>query len=122
MNEAILIGNVGADPEIKSGANDSTFATLRIATSKRWKDKDGQKQERTEWHNLMVNGGLVKVVEQYVQKGDRIAVRGEIRYREHDGKYYTTIHVRDLEMLGQLRGKSDTAGAAAAPQKDDIPF
>lgn len=84
FNEATLIGNVGKDPEIKTTQKGTKFATFRIATSEKWTDKaTGEKKEESQWHNVVVwNENLVLIVEQYVKKGNRILVRGQIKYRK----------------------------------------
>lgn len=103
VNKVILIGNLGADPEVKSFANGGRIANLRIATSESWKDKQsGERKERTEWHNVVVNGdGLVGVVEKYLRKGSKIYVEGSLRTRkwqDRDGndKYTTEIVIAGM--------------------------
>lgn len=96
VNKVILIGNLGADPEIKSFQNGGRIASFRIATSESWKDRaTGEKKERTEWHNITVNSeGLVGVVERYVKKGSKLYIEGQLRTRkwqDRDGNdRYTT--------------------------------
>jgi len=84
VNKVILIGNLGADPEIKSFQNGGRIANLRIATSENWTDRaSGEKRERTEWHNVVINGdGLVGVVERYLRKGKKIYIEGSLRTRK----------------------------------------
>jgi single-strand DNA-binding protein len=84
VNKVILVGNLGADPEIKSFQNGGRIANLRIATSENWTDRaSGEKRERTEWHNVVINGdGLVGVVERYLRKGKKIYVEGSLRTRK----------------------------------------
>jgi len=106
VNEVILIGNTGSDPDIKSTASGTRVAKVGLATS--WKYKD---EERTDWHRLTFFGRLADIVEQFVKKGDRLYVRGRIEYStsEKDGmtRYYTDIIVNDLVMLGQVGQKAD---------------
>ena len=96
VNKVILIGNLGADPEIKSFQNGGKIANLRIATSENWKDRmTGERKERTEWHTVTINGeGLVGVVERYLKKGSKIYIEGSLRTRkwqDRDGNdRYTT--------------------------------
>ncbi|MGI9139533.1 MAG: single-stranded DNA-binding protein [Gemmatimonadaceae bacterium] len=114
LNKAMLIGNLGSDPEIRSTTNGNRVATFSIATSRSWSGQNGEKQEKTEWHKCVVwnkkgGGGLVDVVEKYVKKGDRLYIEGEIEYRqwqdkENQTRYTTEINVRDLVMLGGARG------------------
>ncbi len=84
VNKVILVGNLGADPEIKSFQNGGRIANLRIATSESWTDRaSGERKERTEWHNVVINGdGLVGVVERYLRKGKKIYVEGALRTRK----------------------------------------
>lgn len=118
LNKTMLIGNVGAEPEVRSTTGETRVAKVSLATSDRWTDRGGQEQERTEWHRLTFWGKLADVVERYVHKGDRLYVEGEIRYSqsEHEGvtRYYTDIHVREMVMLGSPNGGPDGRSPAAA--------
>ncbi len=84
VNKVILIGNLGADPEVKSFQNGGRIANLRIATSENWKDKNtGEKKERTEWHTVVLNSdGLVGVAERYLRKGSKVYIEGQLRTRK----------------------------------------
>ena len=96
VNKVILLGNLGRDPEIRSMQSGSKMASFSMATSKRWKDRNTQEQkEKTSWHNVVVFGdGLVNIVENYVKKGSKIYVEGELqtrKWQDQDGKdRYTT--------------------------------
>lgn len=102
----MLIGHVGADPEVRE-ANGGKFATLRLATTDKGytrKSDGAQVPEQTQWHSLIVNGGLVQVVESYVRKGSKLFVSGKLKYREYqanDGskRWATEISVYELELL-----------------------
>lgn len=119
VNKVILIGNLGADPEIKSFQNGGKVANLRLATSQRWKDRQtGEAKEATEWHSITINGdGLIGVVERYLKKGSKVYIEGQLRTRkwtDRDGhdKYSTEVVVAgmggSLTMLdGASGGKSD---------------
>lgn len=104
MNKAILSGNAGQDPEVRILQNGSIMASLSLATSERYKDKDGEKKVTTTWHNLVIWGKLAEVVEKYVKKGDRLLIIGKIQNRsyEKDGqtRYITEIVVSELEFTG----------------------
>ena len=112
LNKVLLIGRLGADPEIKQMSNGKSLATLSLATSQSWKDKaTGEKKEKTEWHRIVVfNEGLVNVVQQYLKKGAQVYVEGQITTRkwkdEQSGqdKYSTEIVIQgynsSLTMLG----------------------
>ena len=132
LNKVMLIGNLGADPEVRSTSNGSRVATLSLATSRQWTTKAGEKQEKTEWHRCVVwntrQSGLADVVEKYLKKGDRVYVEGRVEYRtwqdrEGQTRYTTEINVRDLVMLS---GRGDGGGGgggvrAAAPEKAEKP-
>lgn len=100
VNKVILIGNLGADPEVKSFQNGGKIANLRIATSENWKDRaTGERKERTEWHNVVIQSeGLVGVVERFLRKGSKIYIEGQLRTRkwqDRDGndRYTTEVSV-----------------------------
>lgn len=128
LNTVSLIGNVGNDPDIRTTSNGAKVATLSLATSRQWKDSSGEKQEKTEWHKLVVwnngtKGGLADVVERYVKKGDKLYVSGRIEYRQYekDGetKYITEINVTEVLMLG---GKQEPKSAHAGGNDDGFGF
>ena len=120
LNKVILIGNLGADPEVRSTSNGSRVATLSLATSRQWKNQSGEKQEKTEWHRVILwnNKGstLADLAERYMKKGDKVYVEGSIEYRswqdrEGQTRYTTEINVRELIMLGGGRGGGDAEGS-----------
>ena len=134
VNKVILIGNLGADPEIKRIPSGATVANVNLATNDSWTDKSGNKQERTEWHHLVLWNKLAEIVEQYLKKGSMIYCEGRIQTRqwEKDGaKMYTTeIAVTDMQMLdGRSDGGGSQSDQSRAPQQqsepdfdDDPPF
>src|SRR5256885_15672886 len=122
LNKVILIGNLGADPEVRSTNNGSRVATLSVATSRQGTGNGGEKQEKTEWHRVICwnnkgsGGGLADVAEKYLKKGDKVYVEGRIEYRtwedrEKQTRYVTEIIARELIMLGS-RGRAPTLGRA----------
>jgi single-strand DNA-binding protein len=123
LNKVTLIGNLGADPEVRSTSNGSRVATLSIATSRQWKNQSGEKQEKTEWHRVVLwnnkGSGLADVAERYCKKGDKVYIEGSIEYRswqdrEGQTRYTTEINGRELILLG---GKGDgEAFTASAPR------
>ena len=128
LNRVTLIGNLGADPEVRSTANGGRVANVSLATSRRWKGSNGENQEKTEWHRLVLwnNRGfnLAETVEKYCKKGDKLYVEGRIEYRswqdkEGQTRYTTEINVQELILLSG-RGDAESfpapraAGAAAA--------
>jgi len=104
-NKVQLIGRLGQDPEIVSFEDGNKLAKFSMATDDSYKDKEGQKVERTHWHNVIVRGGLVNVVENYVTKGQEIAIEGKLTNRswedkEGNKKYVTEIFCNELLLLG----------------------
>jgi single-strand DNA-binding protein len=123
MNKAILVGNLGADPEVRSTSNGSRVATLSIATSRQWKNQAGERQEKTEWHRVVLwntkFSNLADIAERFCKKGDKVYVEGSIEYRswqdrEGQTRYTTEINGRELILLS---GKGDGAESFAAPGK-----
>lgn len=112
LNKAILIGNLGSDPEVRTLSSGTKVAEFSVATSRRWTDRNGEQQEKTEWHRIVAWGnspdrdGLAGVAERFLKKGDKVYVEGEIEYRQYEAKdgsgtrYVTEIRARDMIMLG----------------------
>ena len=102
VNKAILLGNLGRDPEIRSMQSGAKMASFSIATSKRWKDRNTQEQkEKTSWHNIVVFGdGLVDIVEKYVKKGSKIYVEGEIQTRKWQDKEGNDRYTTEVILQG----------------------
>jgi single-strand DNA-binding protein len=115
LNKVQLIGNVGADPEIRRTQDGRPIANLRLATSETWKDKDsGERREKTEWHTVVCfNEGLCKVIEQYVGKGDKLYIEGQLQTRkwqdqQGNDRYSTEIVLQNFNgTLTMLSGKRD---------------
>lgn len=135
VNKAILLGNVGKDPEIKFLPSGSPVANFTLATSERFKDKSGEFQERTEWHNLVAYDRTAEIIRDYVKKGSKLYVEGRIQTRSYDDKnsgqkrYFTEVHVRDLVLLsgrgegesgGSSRGGSNSYDQRQPAQADDL--
>ena len=118
LNKVLLIGRLGADPEIKQMVNGKSVARLSLATSQSWKDKNtGEKKEKTEWHRIVVfNEGLVNVVQQYLKKGAQIYVEGQLSTRkwkdEQSGqdKYSTEILIQGYNSSLTMLGGGNSAG------------
>lgn len=117
VNKVILIGNLGKDPEIKSFANGGRVANFTIATSETWNDRaTGERKEKTEWHNIAVNSdGLVKVVENYLRKGSKVYVEGQLqtrKWQDRDGndRYTTEVVVGMRGNLTMLDGRREGGG------------
>jgi len=126
MNKAILIGNLGRDPEISNTQNGMAVAKFSIATSERWNDKNtGKKQERTEWHRITAFGRLAEICEKYLSKGRQVCIEGRIQTSswEKDGikRYNTEIIASTMKMLG-ARSSEDAWSSHRETEEDKIPF
>lgn len=122
VNKVIIVGNLGADPEVKSFQNGGQIANMRIATSETWKDRQsGERKERTEWHSIVVSGdGLIGVVERYLRKGSKVYIEGQLRTRKWqdqsgNDRYSTEISVAGiggkLVMLDSAQGGEQRGGS-----------
>lgn len=127
VNKAILIGNVGADPELRYTAGGTAVSNFNIATNESWTDNSGERQERTEWHRIVVWGKLAEICNQYLRKGSKVYVEGRLQTRSwetQDGqkRYTTEIVARDMHMLDS-RGDFDSGGGATQGpgQPPDLP-
>ena len=114
FNQIIVIGNLGKDPEVRYTEGGDAVANLSLATSESWKDKEGNKQERTEWHRIVVWGKLAEIVGKYLKKGSTAMFQGKIRTKtyEKDGvKHYQTEIIADtMKMLGGTKGRDESGG------------
>ena len=144
INKVILIGNLGADPEVRSFSNGNKVCNLRIATSETWKDRNtGERKEKTEWHSVAIfQEGLVRIAEQYLKKGSKVYIEGQLqtrKWQDQSGadKYSTEIVLQGfggtLTMLdganggGGSTGGSSSSGNSSSPAPsrdldDEIPF
>jgi len=149
VNKVILIGNLGRDPEVRYMPSGDAVANISIATTETWKDKNGEKQEKTEWHRVAMFGKTAEIAGEYLKKGSQVYIEGRLETRkwtDKEGQERTTTEVRAdrMQMLGSRSGGSermappeDDAPRAAAPAKksaaapkgnsledleDDIPF
>ena len=143
VNKVILVGNLGRDPELRTTTSGQPVANFTMATSRKWKDRDGQRHEDTEWHTIVCWGRQAEIAGQYLTKGKQIYVEGRIQTRSWDDrqsgekKYRTEIICDNFQMLGSRGsggGGGDFGGGGdrysgpsessppAAPADDDIPF
>lgn len=143
VNKVIIIGRLGADPEVKSVGNSGSMARLSIATSENWVDKEGQKQERTEWHRVVVWGRLAEIVGKHLSKGRQVYVEGRLQTRTWEDqqgqkRYSTEIVANTVQFLGapgergeerssSSRGGDDYGHQNFGPEpsfdsSEDIPF
>lgn len=121
LNKVMLIGNLGADPEIRSFQNGGRVANLRLATTERYKDRDGNMQEKTEWHTVAIfSDGLVGVVERFLKKGSKIFVEGQLqtrKWQDQNGndRYSTEVVLRGYNgTLTMLDGRSEGGGGGGS--------
>ncbi|MBK6829718.1 MAG: single-stranded DNA-binding protein [Flavobacteriales bacterium] len=144
VNKVILIGNLGADPEVRHLQNGASVANFRIATSETYKDKTtGEKREQTEWHSIVAWRGLAEITERFLRKGSKVYIEGKLRTRkwqDKDGieRYTTEVHADEMNMLDRanpaaggenlrIRPAATTAATPASAQLrdeevDDLPF
>jgi single-strand DNA-binding protein len=125
LNKAIIIGNLGADPEVRSVSSGTQVANFSVATSRSWTGRDGSQQEKTEWHRIVAWDKLAEVAERFLKKGERVYIEGEIEYRSYEDKdgvtkYITEIRAREMIMLGGREGGS-FGGGDAAPERQSKP-
>ena len=122
VNKAVILGNVGNDPELRYMSNGKAVANFTVATSEQWKDQQGQKQERTEWHRMVAYDKLAEIIGQYVKKGSKLYLEGKLQTREWQDqqgqkKYTTEIIVSEMQMLdGKPQGSQQAQGQQQAPQ------
>lgn len=126
LNKAILIGNLGADPEIRVTSQGQRVAHLSVATERRWTDGTGEVQKRTEWHRVVAWGRVEEVAEQFLTRGERVYIEGEIQYRSYEDAEGTTRHIteisaRELIMLGRREAPPHEAEADREPDAGTAP-
>ncbi|PWG64124.1 single-stranded DNA-binding protein [Sediminicurvatus halobius] len=145
VNKVILIGNLGADPEVRYSPAGSAVTNARLATTDQWRDRQtGEQQERTEWHRLVFFGRVAEVAGEYLKKGSKVYIEGRLQTRKWQGqdgqdRYTTEVVVNDMQMLdgrGEMGGGAPRSGGQASRQPaepepqagpaddfdDDIPF
>ena len=115
INKAILIGNLGADPELRYTQSGTPVASFRIATTERWKDKDGNQQEQTEWHNIVAWSRLAEICGEYLNKGSRVYIEGKLQTRKWQDKsgqdrYTTEVVVDGFNGVMQMLDSRSTGG------------
>jgi len=124
VNKVILVGYLGADPDMRYTPSGQGVCELRLATSESWNDKNGQRQERTEWHRIVVWGKRAEVCSKYLAKGRQVFVEGRIQTRNYDDKdgnkrYITEIIANDVQFLGG--GSKEGGGGGGARKADEGP-
>jgi single-strand DNA-binding protein len=124
MNKVILIGNLGRDPELKMTPSGQALARFSIATTENWKNPQGEKQSKTEWHNIVVWGKQAEIAEKYLRKGKQVMIEGRIQYREYTdqaGVKKTVCDIRcdNFVMLGRMEEGGPRANAGAHGDFDE---
>ncbi len=137
VNKAILIGNLGKDPDLRYTPAGKAVATFSLATSERWTNQEGQKQENTTWHNIVAWGKQAEVMKEYLHKGKQVYIEGRIQNRSYDDKegnkkYISEVVVQNFTFLGSrdssAKGTTAASTEETAPQtvpdapEDDLPF
>ena len=142
VNKAIIVGNLGRDPEVRFTQSGQAMARFSVATTDTWMDRENGRQERTEWHNIVVWGKQAELCGQYLSKGRLVYIEGRIQTRKVEDKegkerYFTDINARQVTFLGSRDGGGtrsgqssddepgggfDDAGAGSVPPDDDVPF
>jgi len=140
VNKAILVGHLGRDPELRYTPNGRAVATFSLATTERWTSQDGQKNESTTWHNIVVWGKQAEIMKEYLAKGRQVYIEGRIQNRSYDDKdgnkrYISEVVVQNFQFLGSRDGResgsqeSSSAGPPPPPPEgsdnggdDDLPF
>ncbi|MBW2731883.1 MAG: single-stranded DNA-binding protein [Deltaproteobacteria bacterium] len=127
INKVILIGNLGADPELRYTGSNQAVADLRLATSRRWRDKDGANQEDTQWHRVVVWGRQAEQCKEHLSKGRQVFVEGRLQTRsweDRDGnkRYTTEIVAQTVQFLGGRGGGGGSTDAPPPPGDRDAPF
>ncbi|MEZ5358380.1 MAG: single-stranded DNA-binding protein [Candidatus Zixiibacteriota bacterium] len=138
VNKAIIIGNLGSDPELRYTAGGQAVANFSVATTEKWRDKEGQMQESTEWHRIVLWARQAEVAKEYLKKGSSVYIEGKIQTRSYDDKdgnkrYITEIVGQRMQFLGGrgAGGGGSDSGAAPPPQgppgdfdgeDEDLPF
>lgn len=140
VNKVILVGNLGKDPEVRHLEGGNSVANFTLATNEYYKDKQGARVERTEWHNISAWRGLAELAEKYLRKGSQVYVEGKLRTRQYQDKdqqtrYITEIIAEEISLLGGRPGGANGAPSGAAgtatdesvslrqePELDQLPF
>lgn len=116
LNEVNIIGTLGADPEVRSASNGNKIASLRVATTEKWKDKNGDRQEKTEWHSVTMFGALADIASRYLAKGSKVYLKGKLETRKWQDKNGNDRYTTEIVLSGpnavmqMLDSKKDGGG------------
>lgn len=138
VNKVMLIGRLGADPQLKYTPSGKATVNFNLATNASWKDQEGNMQERTDWHRIVAWGKLAEIIGEWLKKGSNVYIEGRLQTRSYDDqngvkRYITEVVASDLEMLGGGSGRggadqsqdmppSEPMGMGADEPEDDLPF
>ncbi len=139
VNKVILVGRLGADPQLKFTPSGRANATFSVATNYTWKDQEGNSQEKADWHRVVAWGKLAEVMGEWLKKGSYVYLEGRLQTRNYEDsngvkKWITEVVVHDMEMLGRKEDSGSGSGASSseqpppedveggAPEEDDLPF
>lgn len=125
LNKVMLIGRLGADPEMSYTPSNQAVTKLRLATNEVWKDKEGNQQERTEWHNVVLWQKQAEIANEYLKKGNRVYIEGRLQTRSWEDKdgikrYWTEVVAQSLEFLESRDSGGGSSQSAPAPSDDDM--
>lgn len=126
VNKVVLIGSLGKDPEVRFMPNGEAVCNFSIATSENWKDKAGAKQERTEWHNIVMYRKLAEIAGEYLKKGAPVYIEGKLQTRkwqtkEGQDRYTTEIIADQMQMLGSKAQSNDSGDTSYQPKENNAP-
>jgi single-strand DNA-binding protein len=127
LNNVQLMGNLGADPEVRYTGNGDAVANIRLATTETWKDKSGEKQEKTEWHRIVFFGKLAEIVGEYLKKGRSVYIEGKLqtrKWQDKDGQdqFTTEIVASEMQMLGSAPNSAKTSSKVEEHEDETIPY
>jgi single-strand DNA-binding protein len=126
VNKVILVGNLGKDPDLRATPNGTSVCTFSLATSERFKDRQGVQQDKTEWHNVVAWSGLAEICGKYLTKGKQVYIEGKIQTRSYDDRdgnkrYITEIVASEMLMLGKAGDTGSRPGAASYAEENSVP-
>ena len=127
INKVILIGNLGADPDVRYTASGAAVCNINLATTETWRDREsGEQQEKTEWHRVVFFGRLAEIVAEYLRKGSQVYIEGRLQTRkwqdkEGNDRYTTEIVANEMQMLGGRGGGAGSDYNQSAPRQDSAP-
>jgi single-strand DNA-binding protein len=126
VNKAILVGNLGKDPELRYTPSGTAVCTFSLATSERFKNKQGEQQDRTEWHNIVVWAGLAEICGKYLTKGKQVYIEGRIQNRSYDDRdgnkrYISEVVATEMQMLSRAGDQGGGGGKPPLPSEENMP-